>query len=194
MRSKEKIRQEAQETLKSLNNTRRSSVTQLLHDRLFDSDLWRNANSIGVTMSQDIEWDTYPIINRAWREKKTISVPKATHKTRQMTFYAITSFDQLEEGYIGIQEPIEEKATKIKKQEIDLLIVPGVAFTKAGYRIGFGGGFYDRFLADYTGETVSLIATEQLYNNLPHDEYDQPVNYIITDQGLIHCDKNRKES
>lgn len=194
MRSKEKIRQEAQEMLKSLNNTRRSSVTQLLHDRLFDSDLWKKAESIGVTMSQDIEWDTYPIINQAWREKKIISVPKATHKTRQMTFYAITSFDQLEEGYIGIQEPIEGKATEIKKQEIDLLIVPGVAFTKAGYRIGFGGGFYDRFLADYTGKTVSLIATEQLYNNLPHDEYDQPVNYIITDQGLIHCDKNRKES
>ena len=194
MRSKEKIRQEAQEMLKSLNNTRRSSVTQLLHDRLFDSDLWKKAESIGVTMSQDIEWDTYPIINRAWREQKTLSVPKETHKTRQMTFYAITSFDQLEEGYIGIQEPIEGKATEIEKQEIDLLIVPGVAFTKAGYRIGFGGGFYDRFLADYTGKTVSLIATEQLYNNLPHDEYDQPVNYIITDQGLIHCDKNRKES
>lgn len=194
MRSKEKIRSEVQETLKSLNSARRSSVIQSLHDRLFDSDLWKKAESIGVTMSQDIEWDTYPIINRAWREKKMISVPKATHKTRQMTFYAITSFDQLEEGYIGIQEPIEGKATEIKKQEIDLLIVPGVAFTKAGYRIGFGGGFYDRFLADYTGETVSLIATEQLYNNLPHDEYDQPVNYIITDQGLIHCDKNRKES
>lgn len=130
MRSKEKIRQEAQEMLKSLNNTRRSSVTQLLHDRLFDSDLWKKAESIGVTMSQDIEWDTYLIINRAWREKKTISVPKATHKTRQMTFYAITSFNQLEEGYIGIQEPIEEKATEIKKQEIDLLIVPGLPSRK----------------------------------------------------------------
>ena len=58
MRSKEKIRQEAQEMLKSLNNTRRSSVTQLLHDRLFDSDLWKKAESIGGTMSQDIEWDT----------------------------------------------------------------------------------------------------------------------------------------
>ena len=66
-------------------------------------------------------------------------------------------------------------------KEIDLIVVPGLLFSSRGFRIGFGGGFYDRYLADYQGETCSLVFSEQLYDDWEVEDFDIPVQKIYTD-------------
>lgn len=172
----------------------RKKVERTLHKRLFSSEFWEKAKVIGLTLSQDLEWDTRAIVKQAWAEGKQVAVPKSIHSTRELHFYEIDDFSQVEVGYYGIEEPIVEKTTKIEKEGIDSLLVPGVLFNREGYRIGFGGGYYDRFLKDYTGRTLSLIHSNQLIEELPVEEHDIPVQYICTETELIICGNERGES
>ncbi|WP_275493779.1 5-formyltetrahydrofolate cyclo-ligase, partial [Oenococcus oeni] len=73
-----------------------------------------------------------------------------------------------------------ETSVEIPKEEIELMIVPGLAFTKSGKRLGFGAGFYDRYLADYSGRTVSLVLKDQLLENIPNDKLDIRIKKILT--------------
>ena len=79
-----------------------------------------------------------------------------------MDFRILDCFDQLESVYFGLLEPIESKTKKVEPKEIDLMIVPGLGFDKDGFRLGVGGGYYDRFLQNYNGNTLSLAFQEQM--------------------------------
>ena len=109
------------------------------------------AANIGVTISRFPEVDTQPIIEAAWKWENKIAVPKCIRETKEMDFRLLTSFDELETVYMDLLEPIVEQTESMGKEEIDLQIVPGVVFSNEGYRIGFGGGYYDRYLKDYKG-------------------------------------------
>ncbi|AYC29572.1 5-formyltetrahydrofolate cyclo-ligase [Paenisporosarcina cavernae] len=150
-----------------------------------------NWQKVGITISHYPEIETRHIIEKLWELGKKVVVPKCTHKTREMDFYEITSFDQLENVFLYLQEPNPQKTTLASKESIDALIVPGIAFNKEGYRIGFGGGYYDRFLAGFKGDTVSLAFTEQLRMDVPVEKYDLPVDMLITSQQVISCKEER---
>ncbi len=79
------------------------------------------------------------------------------------------------------------RALFVEKDRHDLIIVPGVAFSKDGYRIGYGGGYYDRYLADYQGSTLSLAADFQMQPFLTKESHDIPVQFIVTNFGTIYC-------
>ena len=93
------------------------------------------------------EIPTFHIIEQAWHEGKEVAVPKCNPENKAMEFKKITSFEQLESVYSGLLEPVAETVKVRDQHDLDLLIVPGLAFTKDGYRLGFGGGYYDRFLS-----------------------------------------------
>ena len=101
-----------------------------------------------------------------------------------MTFYYIQHLNQLESSYYELLEPIVSKTKEARSEELDYMIVPGVAFDERGYRIGYGGGYYDRYLQTYTGATVSLLLPNQLFKQLPNDEYDIPVDTLILPDGM----------
>lgn len=185
--TKETLRKGMIAALVDMNASERKKAEVGLHKQLFASSLWKKAKIIGLTLSQDLEWDTRTLVQRAWEEEKRVCVPKSIHRTRELHFYEIVTFDQVEKGYYDIEEPIIEKAKRVEKEEIDTLIVPGVVFNRQGYRIGFGGGYYDRFLQDYQGLTLSLVHTNQMIEELPIESHDIPVQYIITEQGVLSC-------
>lgn len=189
--SKESIRKTILAGLSDLDQSERKEIEQSFHEQLFNSDVWKKSDSIGVTISQGSEWDTVSIIEQAWKENKKVSVPKSIHKTRELHFYEIDHFNQVEKGYYDLQEPIPEKTTFTEPNDMELLIVPGLAFNKQGYRVGFGGGYYDRFLANFSNERVSLVYTKQFMDDIPVEEFDLPVDHIITEQGIIHTVENR---
>lgn len=153
--------------------------------QLFTTPAFQNARTIGITISTEIEWDTYTIIEKAWREGKIIASPKCVVKTREMYYYAWNHQKQIQTGYAGIKEPIPQKTKRILHSDIDLLIVPGVVFDTDGYRIGYGGGYYDRMLADYSGATISLCSERQLIQQIPRESYDLSVEQIITEERTI---------
>jgi 5-formyltetrahydrofolate cyclo-ligase len=112
-------------------------------------------------------------------------VPKCFPGERKLQFYVLKDFNDLEPWAYNLLEPNPNKAKAIEKDLIHLLIVPGVVFDNNGYRIGFGGGYYDRFLADYPNETLSIVWSRQIITNVPTEQYDIPVNHIITEKGVL---------
>ncbi|MFL6562555.1 MAG: 5-formyltetrahydrofolate cyclo-ligase, partial [Bacillus sp. (in: firmicutes)] len=97
----------------------------------------------------------------------------------------LNEFSQLESVFYGLFEPKEEVTKEVDADRIDLMIVPGLAYTKEGYRLGFGGGYYDRYLQNYHGMTISLAFTDQLVPQFLVEEHDVPVSQIITNHGVI---------
>lgn len=182
--NKKELRKDMHEKLADFNPEKRKEIEKQLHEYLFTSELWKKAGVVGVTISGETEWDTYAIIERGWQDNKTVCVPKTKPQTKEMVFYAIDDFSQTKKGFFNLVEPLPEKAEAVKKEAIDLLIVPGLIYNKYGYRIGFGGGYYDRFLEDFHQATVSLLHSSQLSEDIPLKPHDIPVQYLITEKGL----------
>ncbi|HHW36930.1 MAG TPA: 5-formyltetrahydrofolate cyclo-ligase [Bacillales bacterium] len=155
---------------------------------LFNTNDWKQANTIALTISRGTEVDTKSIIEMGWKEGKRIVVPKCEPATKEMTFRALENFDQLEIVYYGLLEPKENETKAVSPSEIKLIVVPGLIYNHKGYRVGFGGGYYDRFLSKYNGRTAALAFQEvQLVEELLIEEHDIPVNMIVTNEQVILC-------
>ncbi|KHD84839.1 5-formyltetrahydrofolate cyclo-ligase [Heyndrickxia ginsengihumi] len=153
--------------------------------KLYSLPEWKEAEKIAITISNVPEVDTWQIIRKAWEQQKKVCVPKCLSDQKQLEFYELRAFTDLEKGFYGLYEPIKE-AKKVSKDSIDIIIVPGLAFTYEGYRLGFGGGYYDRFLANFTKKTISLAFKEQLIDSLPIETFDIPVRTIVTEDQIIY--------
>lgn len=176
---KELIRKQIMDELAKIEKPQYEHDSYEIAQLLFQDTIWKEATTVGITISKSPEVDTYQIIRKAWEEGKQVVIPKCLPKKKEMVFRTLTKFNQLESVYYGLLEPIEAMTKEVSANEIDLIIVPGLAFTENGYRIGFGGGYYDRYLANYLGQTISLVFTPQLVAELPIEEHDIPVNKII---------------
>ncbi|CAI2599691.1 putative protein YqgN [Apilactobacillus kunkeei] len=169
-------RKEILNKLKSLDN---QEDVQYLYNQLFETEEWMNASSIGVTLSTDIEIDTKPIIDKALNHNKKVYVPKVINKS-DMEFIEYNNETKLLVNKMGIAEPINGDGIDIN--QIDLLIVPGMAFDMSNNnRLGYGGGYYDRVLVDYPGNTIALADRIRMYEKSiwKVDDFDQQVETII---------------
>ncbi|VEF47798.1 5-formyltetrahydrofolate cyclo-ligase [Bacillus freudenreichii] len=184
---KKSIRQNMSSELQAMDRMTYEQFSYLIGNVLVETDDWKSSGTIGLTVSRFPEVDTWQLIRRGWEQGKIIVVPKCIPETKGMSFRRISAFTQLESSFFGLFEPIESQTEEISKDEIDLLIVPGLVYSRNGYRTGFGGGYYDRFLTDYHGKTVSLAFSRQLAKHVPVEEHDIPVDKIITEKGLIDC-------
>jgi 5-formyltetrahydrofolate cyclo-ligase len=182
---KRQLRAKAKEDLRHLTKVEKGRIEQSLYRFLFATSYWKDASCIGLTVSQAHEWNTQPIIEKAWEQNKRVSVPKCFPKQKLLVFYEITSLDQLECVYMDLLEPIVEKTTEVEKQDIDLLIVPGLVFDERGFRIGYGGGYYDRYMKNYPNTALSLVGVQQLVKQVPNDQYDIPVSHIVMNTGVL---------
>lgn len=153
--------------------------------KLIHEEAIQKATTIAITLSNRPEVDTTYIIEELWKMGKKVVVPKCIPKDRSMQFYEIESFAQTERAFKDILEPIPEYTVLIEKEQIDVIVVPGVVFDRNGYRIGFGGGYYDRYLQDFIGQKVSLSFQEQLVAEVPRESHDLPVHILITDNERI---------
>ncbi|WP_172369259.1 5-formyltetrahydrofolate cyclo-ligase [Sporosarcina jiandibaonis] len=175
--------------LKSMDLQEYKQLSLAIKDNLFTSPEFLNASIIGITISRFPEVDTKPIIEAAWELDKQIAVPKCEKQTRDMDFRLINTYDNLEMVYMDLQEPIITETKSIKMNDIDLQIVPGVVYNNYGFRIGFGGGYYDRYLLDFKGDAISLAFEIQTDHVIPFESHDIPVQKIITENGIIVCGK-----
>lgn len=177
--TKKELRQAYIARLQQLDLNTRLHEEKRLTSNLFDTSEWMDAKVIATTMSQSLELDTAPIILHARHEGRQIVVPR-TLADRQMEFVALDEDTEFDETDFGILEPHAGRV--YQPEEIDLMIVPGVAFTQSGHRIGFGGGYYDRYLSQYHGKTVSLAFTTQIAEEgeWVTEDHDQQVDKIIS--------------
>lgn len=184
---KHQIRKQIRTILNNMSIEEYKERSVAIIERLFNEPYIKDRKTIAVTISRFPEVDTAMIIEKLWKLGKTVVVPKCHPKSKEMSFYAIEQFSQLETVYMDLQEPIIEETKLITKDHIETIIVPGIVFNKKGYRIGYGGGYYDRYLINFEGDLIALAFDEQVVNYVPVETHDIPVHTIITDTALIQC-------
>src|SRR5690606_416472 len=185
LKTKQELRKEMKDTLQSINKNQLEQWSQEVAERVFTLHEWKQANTIGITISGEYEVNTTDIIKKAWELKKRVAVPKCHSKKKKMTFRELTYFTQLEVVYYDLKEPIEELTAEVLHTVIVLLFVPGLSFEPNGFRLGHGGGYYDRYLAEYQGDTLSLAFPKQIVEKIPVESFDIPVQKIVTNKRVI---------
>ena len=166
----------------------KSDLDRIIAEKLFDLDEYKNRDTLLAFVSKGIEVDTSAIIAKAFSDGKTVAVPRCDSESNTMTFYVIKSRGDLESGYFGLLEP-KTDCQRLDSFEGSICLVPGLCYDANGYRVGFGKGFYDRFLNDYTGVSVGVCYSECIAEKLPKDEFDRPVDILITDNRIYRKDK-----
>lgn len=136
------------------------------------------------------EMDTTELIERAWSDGKRVAVP-VLEKGR-LGFYEVSSLEGMHVGARGVLEPDPSECAAVDPADFErsVCLVPGLVFDAQGYRIGYGAGYYDDFLADYPGLKVGLVRTLRISSNpLPHDGHDVPVDVLVSDGSIWFCDR-----
>lgn len=188
---KQKLRAESKLYRNELSSNEKAELDSKISDRLFNTWQYKSCEVLLTYVSTEIEVDTREIISRALADGKRVAVPRCIDNTRFMDFYFIKDFDDLEGGYMGVLEPIPEKCEKMTDFSEGLCIVPALMFDLYGYRLGYGKGYYDRFLSNFCGETLGICYNRCVREKLPHGKFDKCVERIITQSRIITV-KNAK--
>ncbi len=147
------------------------------------------AKSVISFLSFQSEVRTEPIIRALMQKGVKVAVPICVPKERELLLSELQDFDQdLEEGFYCIPEPKAHKRRIIDPQEVEVALVPGVVFTPAGWRLGYGGGYYDKFLAKNPHVFKIALAFElQLHHEVPVESHDISVDCVVTEERVIRC-------
>ena len=160
-----------------------------ISENLYSIAVYREAEVVMFFITFGSEVDTRAMIEETIRKGKTALAPKALPKTRELIPSQILDWDRdLVPGAYNIPEPREDKLRPFVPEKIDLLLVPGVAFDQKGNRLGYGGGYYDRFFSLLKPETplVALVFDLQIQPEIPVDEWDRRVDCVVTDKRIIN--------
>lgn len=176
---KKALRREIGEKKRAMTVEEIENKSRILAEKLYETKQYKTAKSLYAYLSFNQEVRTNPIIERAWADGKRVAVPKVVGDN--MVFIWIDSFDGLApQGVFDIMEPIGDGP--VAGDETALVLMPGLAFDPLGHRVGYGGGYYDRFLErEPNHPLVALCYDFQLFDHLETDPHDIPVDAVITD-------------
>lgn len=165
----------------------RARKSRIITDLVLALPELRTAQVVTVYVDFRSEVETRHLIQQLLDLGKTVALPVAHFDTWELSFTAIPSLDCLIETEKHLLEPAPGAGVDIPTADIDLILTPGAAFSRQGYRLGYGGGFYDRLLEKRRPGTpaLALAFTEQLDDALPVDDHDQRLDGIITDSGIL---------
>ncbi len=149
-------------------------------------NIYNKIDDAFIYVSSEIEVDTKSLISQMLSDGIKVAVPVSYPKDRSMAFYYINSLSELRPGNYGILEPDEKKAKKASFDENTVCFVPALSFDKNGFRLGFGKGYYDRFLSSFNGITVGLCYEECICEKLIHDNFDRRVQSVMTEKGFLN--------
>lgn len=168
-----------------------SSKSKKIISTLFSMDFFDKARMIMYYVDMRNEVKTKKAIAETLALGKRVVVPKVK-KERHLLVVEINGLGDLAPGVFGILEPVKEIGTEPK--QIDIVIVPGVAFDKQGYRLGYGGGFYDNFLPKlhFDAMKIAICYEFQVMNHVPIEPHDVPVDMILTEEN-IYTFKNHRQ-
>ncbi len=164
-----------------LNSKEIAKRSKSIQEFVINSREFRLAKIVGAYFALGSEVTTELIIKHAKILGKKIALPRVEED--KITFYELPSTKSLIEGRFGIMEPPPYE----KMRNIDLLIVPGIAFDKKGNRLGYGKGFYDRLLSGKRTFSIGLAYSFQLLENLPHEKYDKRLDAIASEDGIHYA-------
>lgn len=160
----------------------KSSIKTLSHaiqKKVIESSLFRSATVVGAYHAVGSEVKTDLIVSEARKQGKIICLPRVQES--RISFYEFVLEDGLVKGRFGIMEPPPDARPALP----EILIVPGVAFDRDGYRLGYGKGYYDRFLSESTTTSIGLAYSFQVIEKIPSSPHDKRMNALVTEKELI---------
>lgn len=158
--------------------------------QLFAFSVYQNAEVLLCYASLPDEIQTDAIIKCALQSGKNVFLPVCSDSEGHMDFYEIKSLQYLKHGFFGVREPDLTVCTSkfdFSSEKNTLCIVPGLSFDLQGFRLGYGKGYYDRFLSRFTGASVGLCYADFINPELPADVHDCHVDFVITETECINC-------
>ena len=178
---KAELRKQVLQEMKALSLEQKQFIDQVLTERLLQHPFYQEAKVIATYLSFSHEFQTQGLIEQALKDGKKVLIPKTYPKGRMD--FVVYDPQQLVKTSFGLQEP-QGNLEVVEASRIDLIHVPGLAFTTEGYRIGYGGGYYDRYLKHFSGHTLSTIYPCQVQDFMP-ENHDIPVQEVLIDEGNL---------
>lgn len=183
---KNQLKETILEKRNSLSKEELLEKSKRIQNNLFNSGQYKKSKTIMFFVSFNSEAYTHDMIKESLKSK-TVVVPKVEHHEIEPS--VIIDFENLIQGKFGILEPIE--IMKIAYKNIDLILVPGIIFDKEGHRIGYGFGYYDKFLKKVPKAIkIGLAFDFQVIDKIPREMHDVPVDIVVTEERIIGCGKN----
>lgn len=182
METKKDIRKKIFSERKKCTDSQIEAWSRLITEKVTALTAFEKADRILAYADYNREVMTGYLIEEAWKRGKEVAVPKVSGK--DMVFYKLTDFSQLEPGYYGIPEPVSGETVD---WEEGLMIMPGVAFDRENHRVGYGGGFYDRFLEKHPGLCRLAVAFDfQILSQVPTEPTDIFPHIIVTEKETLY--------
>ncbi|MBO5670521.1 MAG: 5-formyltetrahydrofolate cyclo-ligase [Clostridia bacterium] len=190
---KNEIRAKYKSYRASLSSEERSERDRRICSLFLSSISYRYAKVILMYAPLDGEIDVMPIAAQALADGKTVAFPRCKTEDCTMEYHIVTSLDELLPGYYGIREPADDAPVwhpgDALQEEHPVCIIPGLVFDRAGYRVGYGKGYYDRFLITFPGVRVGMVYSDCVLPSIPRGRYDLSVDVLVTEKGVraIHA-------
>ena len=178
---KSELRKQVLREMKAISQEQKQFIDQTLTERLLQHPFYQEAKVIATYLSCPHEFQTQRLIEQALKDGKKVLIPKTYPKGRMD--FVVYDPQQLVKTAFGLLEP-QGDLEVVDASQIDLIHVPGLVFTTKGYRIGYGGGYYDRYLKHFSGHTLSTIYPCQIQDFIP-ENHDIPVEEVLIDEGNL---------
>ena len=178
---KAELRKQVLQEMKAIPREQKQAMDQALTDQFLKHPFCQEAKVIATYLSFPHEFQTQELIEQALRDGKKVLIPKTYPKGRMD--FVVYNPQQLVKTSFGLLEP-QGDLEVVDASQIDLIHVPGLAFTTEGYRIGYGGGYYDRYLEHFPGHTLSTVYPCQIQDFIP-ENHDIPVQEVLIDEGNL---------
>lgn len=180
---KKELRAKFKQLRRDMSEQTKAELDDKICRKLVSTDAYKRCKRLLTYVSTGIEVDTMQLIHTALVEGKIVAVPRCIDGTRNMDFYIITSDKQLETGTFGVLEPDPEKCELLTCFDDAVCIVPALAYDMEGYRLGYGGGYYDRFLSAHNGlYNIGIEYCSCTVSSLVRGKFDVAADLLVTDK------------
>ena len=186
---KNKIRQHYKKLRKEISYKDKKALDEAICRRLLSLCSYRYSDTVLLYHPLANEIDTTPIFLDAIKRKKKIAFPRCIEDNR-MVFHYVESPEDLISGKYGIMEPSPTLPVYCGNSGKTICILPAIVYDKRGYRLGYGKGYYDRFLSAFTGTKVGLIYSDFIIDKIPNSKYDLRSDILVSNKGVISFAKN----
>lgn len=168
---------------KAISQREKQKASTLITQELLNEPVWHKAKIICLYVSEPDEVDTHAIMEEAFRQKKTVVVPRVCGQ--ELCLHEVRTPRDLVRGPFQTLEP-KQICRQVQVSSVELFIVPALAFDRKGYRLGWGKGYYDRLLHGVTVPRVGLAYAKQIVAHIPHTSYDVPMSTVVTEKDVIY--------
>ncbi len=184
------LREKYKEIKANITDEQKQVLDEMVYNSFINSMSYKHCDSLIIYVSRKDEVDTLKIIQKALLDNKRVAVPKCIPHKIALEFYEIKNMSDLEKGHYGILEPNKDKCKKINPHFYSICIVPAISFDIEGFRIGFGKGYYDRFLEKFEGLKIGITYSLLITKKLPRGRFDQNIELIVSEKGVKRVEKS----